>query len=113
MTPSRGSRPSFDTPLSDTLQPFCQFVIKLCGQCNLSCASCRVFESPGIGWASKPRVISSEVLERIAARIAEHAVAHRVRVGVSLGGTAEAHYSRRAHSGGRGSRRITPELVLC
>jgi sulfatase maturation enzyme AslB (radical SAM superfamily) len=99
VTPCRGSRPSFDTPLSNTLRPFRQFVIKLRGKCNLSCTFCYVFESPDTNViALTPQVLGT-------------LLGHRV--GVSLGGTAEAHDSRRAHADGPGSRRITADLVPC
>jgi uncharacterized protein len=59
-------------------RPFRQFILKLHGQCNLSCTYCYVYEMADQSWARKPRTISSETLSRVAQRIADHAISHRL-----------------------------------
>src|ERR1039457_2855759 len=59
-------------------QPFQQFILKLHGRCNLSCTYCYVYEMADQSWEQKPKIISVETVHRVAERIAEHAMAHRL-----------------------------------
>ncbi|MGP2442708.1 FxsB family cyclophane-forming radical SAM/SPASM peptide maturase [Streptomyces sp. JW3] len=59
--------------------PFRQFIVKTHGRCNLACTYCYLYEGPDDGWRTRPAAASAEVLDRTAARIAEHARAHALR----------------------------------
>lgn len=56
--------------------PFRQFVVKVHGRCNLACRYCYLYEGPDRTWSERPAAASPEVLDRTAARIAEHARVH-------------------------------------
>ncbi|WP_433245111.1 FxsB family cyclophane-forming radical SAM/SPASM peptide maturase [Streptosporangium sp. CA-135522] len=56
--------------------PFRQFILKVHSRCNLSCDYCYVYEMADQSWQRRPTVMSPEILEQAARRIAEHAVAH-------------------------------------
>lgn len=58
--------------------PVClrQFVLKVHSRCNLDCGYCYVYHSADTSWRDKPRVMEAAVAERVAHRIAEHALAH-------------------------------------
>jgi len=58
------------------VRPFRQFVVKVHSRCNLACDYCYVYEMADQRWRTRPRVMSPEVVERTAERIAEHAHAH-------------------------------------
>lgn len=55
---------------------FRQFVLKIHSRCNLACAYCYVYTMADQGWRTRPRVLSPELRERAAERIAEHANGH-------------------------------------
>jgi uncharacterized protein len=64
-----------------------QFVLKVHELCNLACDHCYVYEHADQTWRDRPATMSAAVVERTAARIAEHAVRHRLpAVGVVLHG---------------------------
>ncbi|MFE3493772.1 FxsB family cyclophane-forming radical SAM/SPASM peptide maturase [Streptomyces sp. NPDC059175] len=63
--------------------PFGQFIVKVHGRCNLACRYCYLYEGPDRTWRSRPAAAGPEVLDRTAARIAEHAAAHALH-GLSL-----------------------------
>lgn len=55
-----------------------QFILKVHGRCNLSCAYCYVFEGPDQSWRRRPARMAEATVARTAERIAEHARAHRL-----------------------------------
>ncbi|MFB7291667.1 FxsB family cyclophane-forming radical SAM/SPASM peptide maturase [Actinacidiphila glaucinigra] len=55
-----------------------QFVLKLHSRCDLACDHCYVYEHADTSWKARVRATPDEVVERVAARIAEHAAAHRL-----------------------------------
>ncbi|NEA62605.1 FxsB family cyclophane-forming radical SAM/SPASM peptide maturase [Streptomyces sp. SID12488] len=59
-----------------TPQPLSQFVLKVHSRCDLACDHCYVYEKADKSWRGRPAVISEEVLEVTARRIAEHASTH-------------------------------------
>jgi uncharacterized protein len=59
-------------------EPFREFVVKLHGRCNLSCAYCYVYELRDTSWRRKPAVLSAALADRLAERVAEHAARHRL-----------------------------------
>jgi uncharacterized protein len=64
-----------------------QFVLKVHELCNLACDHCYVYEHADQTWRERPPIMAAAVVERTAARIAEHAVRHRLpAVGVVLHG---------------------------
>ncbi|MFC4070625.1 FxsB family cyclophane-forming radical SAM/SPASM peptide maturase [Actinoplanes subglobosus] len=64
-----------------------QFVLKVHELCNLACDHCYVYEHADQTWRDRPSTMSVVVAERTAARIAEHAVRHRLpSAGVVLHG---------------------------
>ncbi|MEU4623473.1 FxsB family cyclophane-forming radical SAM/SPASM peptide maturase [Actinoplanes sp. NPDC023801] len=64
-----------------------QFVLKVHELCNLACDHCYVYEHADQTWRDRPATMSVPVVQRVAARIAEHAVRHRLpQVGVVLHG---------------------------
>ncbi len=58
--------------------PLSQFVLKMHSRCDLACDHCYVFEHADQSWRGRPKVISGEILELAARRIADHARAHRL-----------------------------------
>lgn len=64
-------------PESVSPVPFRQFIVKMHGRCNLACRYCYLYEGPDHTWRDRPAATPSDVLDRTAHRIAEHAVAHR------------------------------------
>ncbi|GAA2146602.1 FxsB family cyclophane-forming radical SAM/SPASM peptide maturase [Actinomadura napierensis] len=58
--------------------PFQQFVLKVHSRCNLACDYCYVYAMADQGWRSQPRRMPDQVVDDTLARIAEHAVAHRL-----------------------------------
>ncbi|GAA3017169.1 hypothetical protein GCM10020229_30470 [Kitasatospora albolonga] len=58
--------------------PFTQFVLKVHSRCDLACDHCYVYEHADTSWRGKPRTVSEPVLAAAAARIGEHALAHRL-----------------------------------
>ncbi|MFJ8045137.1 FxsB family cyclophane-forming radical SAM/SPASM peptide maturase [Kitasatospora sp. NPDC096147] len=59
-------------------RPFTQFVLKVHSRCDLSCDHCYVYEHADTSWRGKPRSVSEHVLKATAARVGEHARAHRL-----------------------------------
>ncbi|MFJ8887211.1 FxsB family cyclophane-forming radical SAM/SPASM peptide maturase [Streptomyces sp. NPDC102402] len=59
--------------------PFGQFIIKVHGRCNLACRYCYLYEGPDNTWRDRPGPASDAVLDRAAARVAEHAATHRLK----------------------------------
>jgi uncharacterized protein len=55
-----------------------QYVLKVHSRCDLACDHCYVYEHADQSWHGKPRAIPLATAELAAARIAEHAVAHRL-----------------------------------
>ncbi|MGW4683644.1 FxsB family cyclophane-forming radical SAM/SPASM peptide maturase [Streptomyces sp. NPDC004244] len=67
--------------------PVRQFVLKTRSRCNLACTYCYVYEMADRSWRGRPAAMSPETTARAAARIAEHAAAHRLnRVDLVLHG---------------------------
>lgn len=60
--------------------PFGQFIVKVHGRCNLACRYCYLYAGPDRTWRDRPAAASPAVLDRTAARIAEHAATHGLRV---------------------------------
>ncbi|MGW1885160.1 FxsB family cyclophane-forming radical SAM/SPASM peptide maturase [Streptomyces sp. NPDC001970] len=56
--------------------PFAQFIVKMHGRCNLACRYCYLYAGPDHTWRTRPAAAPPGVLDRAAARIAEHAAAH-------------------------------------
>ncbi|GGT01752.1 hypothetical protein GCM10010176_052330 [Nonomuraea spiralis] len=56
--------------------PFRQFILKLHSRCNLACDYCYMYEMADQSWRSQPRRMSGPTIDRVAARIAEHARAN-------------------------------------
>ncbi|MCK2217843.1 FxsB family radical SAM/SPASM domain protein [Actinomadura sp. ATCC 31491] len=56
--------------------PFRQFILKLHSRCNLACDYCYMYEMADQGWRSQPRRMSKATIDRVAARVEEHARAH-------------------------------------
>jgi uncharacterized protein len=56
--------------------PFRQFILKVHSRCNLSCSYCYVYEMADQGWRAQPKRMSSAVVTKTVARIAEHAQRH-------------------------------------
>ncbi|WP_078969282.1 FxsB family cyclophane-forming radical SAM/SPASM peptide maturase [Streptomyces cyaneogriseus] len=67
--PGRAARPA-------AAVPFRQFIVKAHGRCNLACTYCYLYEGPDTTWRARPAAAPAEVLDRTAARIAEHARTH-------------------------------------
>ncbi|MCX4513207.1 FxsB family radical SAM/SPASM domain protein [Streptomyces sp. NBC_01619] len=59
--------------------PFGQFIVKVHGRCNLACRYCYLYAGPDRTWRDRPAAASPTVLDRTAARIAEHAATHGLR----------------------------------
>ncbi|GAA1961143.1 hypothetical protein GCM10009838_17080 [Catenulispora subtropica] len=69
------------------MRPFSLFVVKIQSRCNLACTYCYMYEHADQSWRTRPVAMSDEVVEGLAARIGEHAAAHRLpAVGVVLHG---------------------------
>ncbi|MFF7632315.1 FxsB family cyclophane-forming radical SAM/SPASM peptide maturase [Kitasatospora sp. NPDC008050] len=58
--------------------PFSQFVLKVHSRCDLACDHCYVYEHADTSWRGRPRAITGVALDRVAERIAEHAIGHRL-----------------------------------
>jgi uncharacterized protein len=57
-------------------RPFHTFLIKIASRCNLNCSYCYVYQSPDTSWEWKPKFLSPDMAEQIAARIQEHVTEH-------------------------------------
>lgn len=53
--------------------PFRQFIIKLHSRCNLACDYCYMYEMADQSWREQPRLMATATIDRVAARIADHA----------------------------------------
>ena len=64
-----------------------QYVLKVCGRCDLACDHCYVYEHVDQSWRRKPKVMAPETVVQAARRISEHADRHMLaRVSVVLHG---------------------------
>jgi uncharacterized protein len=64
-----------------------QYVMKVCGRCDLACDHCYVYEHADQSWRLKPKVMTGETAANAARRISEHARCHQLaRVSVVLHG---------------------------
>lgn len=67
--------------------PVSQYVLKVHGRCDLACDFCYVYTHADQGWRHRPRLMSPQIVERSAERIAEHAAVYGLsEVGVVLHG---------------------------
>jgi uncharacterized protein len=67
--------------------PFREFILKVHSRCNLSCDYCYMYEMADQSWRRQPRRMARPTVDRVAARIAEHARAKLLdRVDVTLHG---------------------------
>ncbi|MGP4020775.1 FxsB family cyclophane-forming radical SAM/SPASM peptide maturase [Saccharopolyspora sp. 5N708] len=57
---------------------FRQFILKIHGRCDLACDHCYVYTMADQRWRHRPRAMSSNTMDQVAARIAEHVRAHRL-----------------------------------
>jgi uncharacterized protein len=55
-----------------------QVVLKVHSRCDLACDHCYVYEAVDQSWRGRPSVLSDEVAQQAAQRIAEHVAAHRL-----------------------------------
>ncbi|WP_245657213.1 FxsB family cyclophane-forming radical SAM/SPASM peptide maturase [Herbidospora mongoliensis] len=55
---------------------FRQFILKIHSRCDLACRHCYVYEMADQGWKAQPRRMSETVVDHVAHRIGEHAMAH-------------------------------------
>ena len=53
-----------------------QYVLKVCGRCDLACDHCYVYEHADQSWRTKPKTIAAETVSRAARRISQHAEIH-------------------------------------
>ncbi|MEV4756104.1 FxsB family cyclophane-forming radical SAM/SPASM peptide maturase [Micromonospora sp. NPDC049559] len=60
-------------------RPLTQYVLKVHSRCDLACDHCYVYRHADQSWRGRPRAIDRETVRAAAARIAEHARAHRLR----------------------------------
>ncbi|UBU13643.1 FxsB family cyclophane-forming radical SAM/SPASM peptide maturase [Nonomuraea gerenzanensis] len=58
--------------------PFRQFILKIHSRCDLACTYCYMYEMADQSWRSRPPRMAPDVVEAVAARIAEHVRAHRL-----------------------------------
>lgn len=58
--------------------PFREFVLKVHSRCDLSCDYCYVYTKADQSWRQQPLSMSRAVADQAAARIAEHAAAHKL-----------------------------------
>jgi uncharacterized protein len=63
--------------------PFREFVVKIHSRCDLACDYCYMYEMSDQSWRDRPRRMPDEIVGHAAARIGEHARAHRLET-VSL-----------------------------
>ena len=64
-----------------------QYVLKVCGRCDLACDHCYVYEHVDQSWRRKPKIMAQETVVQAARRISEHADRHMLaRVSVVLHG---------------------------
>ena len=83
-----------DTPGVDSLagagwsvKPFQQFVLKLHGQCNLTCDYCYMYQFGEQMSSSRSKIMSPVLMRHSSRRIAEHVIRHRLtKIEISLHG---------------------------
>jgi uncharacterized protein len=64
-----------------------QYVMKVCGRCDLACDHCYVYEHADQSWQHKPKIMAEETAAWAAKRIGEHVRHHQLaRVSVVLHG---------------------------
>ncbi|MFB9471463.1 FxsB family cyclophane-forming radical SAM/SPASM peptide maturase [Nonomuraea salmonea] len=56
--------------------PFRQFILKIHSRCDLACSYCYMYEMADQSWRSRPMRMAPDVVDAVAARIAEHVRAH-------------------------------------
>lgn len=59
-------------------EPLDWIILKLVQICNLNCSYCYIYNRGDESWKSRPKFISQETIEVIAARIAEHCAEHNL-----------------------------------
>src|SRR5882757_3574094 len=62
--------------MTGPLVPFRKFVLKVHSRSDLACRHCYVYEHADQSWSSRPKVISDEVINWTANRLAEHVKTH-------------------------------------
>src|SRR6185437_422840 len=55
-----------------------QYVLKVCGRCDLSCDHCYVYEHVDQSWRHKPVLMAAATVTQTARRIADHARSRRL-----------------------------------
>ncbi|WP_433337357.1 FxsB family cyclophane-forming radical SAM/SPASM peptide maturase [Spirillospora sp. CA-294931] len=58
--------------------PFHEFLLKVHSRCDLACDYCYMYEMPDQTWRTRPRRMSPDVIDHVAARVAQHAARHRL-----------------------------------
>jgi uncharacterized protein len=58
--------------------PFREFIVKIHSRCDLSCDYCYMYEMADQSWRRQPIRMSTDIAERTAARIGEHARSHQL-----------------------------------
>ena len=67
--------------------PFRNFILKIASRCNLNCTYCYEYNHPDQSWRAQPRFMTTELIQSVAARIAEHVQQHELPyVHISLHG---------------------------
>src|SRR4051794_35343173 len=56
--------------------PFREFILKIHSRCDLACDYCYMYEMADQRWRDQPYRMSRQVVDGVAARIAEHARSH-------------------------------------
>jgi uncharacterized protein len=56
--------------------PFREFILKIHSRCDLACDYCYMYEMADQSWRGQPYRMSPAIVDRVAARIGEHARAH-------------------------------------
>lgn len=56
--------------------PLSEFVLKIHSRCNLACHYCYIYQMADDSWRSRPKRMTRQTIDCVAARIAEHARSH-------------------------------------
>ncbi|MEU6373108.1 FxsB family cyclophane-forming radical SAM/SPASM peptide maturase [Streptomyces sp. NPDC046909] len=64
--------------MNDPHVPLRQLVLKVHSRCDLACRHCYVYEHADQSWSARPKLISDEVISRVALRLVEHAREHQL-----------------------------------